>query len=354
MKRKRGVTLADVARITGLDTSTVSRVINGDSNARVAPATRERILSAAQRLGYRAHPVARALRAARSYTLGIVVPQLDNPVFARLIAGAELASRERGYSLIISHVDEGDSASEAYARMAQTYRVDGLLAATLEDGGDLARTLREMDIPYVTLNRQLEGDKHYAVFDSHAASRLATEHLISLGHRRIVHVGGRAQGYNGRQRLAGYLAAMAAAGLPAPLEWVEAAGYTFEGGELAMRRLIQIRPRPTGIVAATILAAAGAMKFLHAHDVRIPQDMSIVAVHDAVIADVLHPALTTVRLPVQELGARAAHGLVDLIEGRTDRVEVTLAPQGLIERASTARVPAGSRARDAAGATQET
>jgi len=350
MARKGRATLSDIARIAGLDTSTVSRVLNSEAGQRVSQATRERVHAVARGLGYQPNPMARALRTARTFTLGIAVPQLDNPVFARLIIGAEMAARERGYSVIISHVEEGDSGSTAYARMAQSYRVDGLLAATLEDTDDLIRSLALTELPFVALNRKLDEEGNFTVFDSFAAARLATEHLISLGHRRIAHVAGRLHGYNGQLRLAGYRAALAAAGIAHLPELVEPAGYTFEGGELAMRKLFHISPRPTGIVAATMLAAAGAMKYLNAAGVKIPSEMSIVAVHDAVIADMLHPPLTTVRLPVQQLGAQAAHGLIDLIENKTSRVAVTLAPEGLIERESTGKPPVSRRVRGSAAA----
>jgi LacI family transcriptional regulator len=345
MPRHPEATLADVAQAAGVALSTASRILNGESGHRVAEATRDRVLAAARQLSYRPNTIARGLRTARTFTLGIAVPQLENPVFPQIIVGAEAAARERGYSLLISHVAESDTESRTYERLAGVSRVDGLLVATLEDDTRLAAALATTSRPFVVLNRKLRGVDNHAVFDSFAAAEMATAHLIALGHRRIAHLAGRMQGYNGTRRLAGYRAALRAAGFRRDTERVVPAGYTFEGGVVAMRELLRDPVRPTGLVAATMLAAAGAMKVLHDEDVDIPGEMSIVAIHDATIADMLYPPLTTVRLPAQELGASATRGLVDLIEGKTKGVSITLPPQGLVLRASTGPVAAGAAGR---------
>lgn len=332
------VTLADVARSAGVDSSTASRVLNGREH-RVAPTTRDRVLDAARALGYEPNAFARGLRTARSYTLGIAVPQLDNPVFAQIIEGAEAAARERGYFLVISHSEDLDSPQTSLERLARVSRVDGILAATLEPEASLARSLERMGLPFVVLNRRLRAIPNYVVFDSFAAARIATDHLISLGHRRIAHLTGRATGYNGVRRLAGYRAALEAAGIEPRTNMIVVAGYSFEGGEAAMRELLRSRERPTGVVVATMLSAAGAMKVLHAHGIAIPGEVSIVAIHDTAIAGLLHPPLTTVRLPTREMGAIATRGLIDLIEGKTSRITAKLAPEQLVIRASTAAPP---------------
>lgn len=336
MTAVRGATLSDVAAAAGVDASTASRVLNDETGHRVGAATRQRVLDCAKALGYQPNPLARGLRTARSYTLGIAVPQLENPVFPEIILGAERAARERGYSLLISHSDDAGGDARNYEHLVRVSRVDGLLVATLEDEELLGRSLARTSVPFVVLNRKLEGVENHVVFDSFAAARLAAEHLLSLGHRRIAHLAGRERGYNGIRRLAGYRAALEAAGIAFDPDLVAAAGYTFEGGELAMRELLMRRNHPTAIVAATLLAAAGALKALHAENIRVPAQMSIVGIHDTALADMLHPPLTTVRLPLQEMGASATRGLIDLIEGKSKRVAQTLPPDRLVLRGSTA------------------
>jgi len=344
MQRARRITLSEVASAAQVDTSTASRILNYDAGHRIKPATRERVLAIASELGYEPNPIARGLRTSRSFILGIAVPQLENPVFPQIILGSEAAARERGYSLLISHVDETTADARIYERLAQVSRIDGLLVATLQEESLLAASLKRAAIPFIVLNRRLRGVPYYVTFDNFAAARTATEHLLELGHQHIAHLAGHLRGYNGKRRLAGYRAALASAGVEPDPRFVVAAGYTFEGGAAAMRELLKNRLRPTGIVAATLLAAAGAIKVLHSEGIEIPWQMSVVAIHDAAIADMLNPPLTTVRLPLQEMGAAATRGLIDLIEGKTSSVAHTLPPEGLVLRASTA-APARRKSR---------
>ena len=314
-------------------------MLNDETGHRVGVATRERVLAFAKALGYQPNSLARGLRTSRSYTLGIAVPQLENPVFPEIILGAETAARARGYSLLISHSGDASGDTRNYEQLASVSRVDGLLVATLEDDVPLTRSLARTSLPFVVLNRKLAGIENHVVFDSFGAAKLATEHLLSLSHRRIAHLAGRERGYNGIRRLAGYRNALEAAGIAFDENLVVAGGYTFEGGELAMRELLARSDQPSAVVAATLLTAAGALKVLHAQKVRVPEQMSVVGIHDAALADMLHPPLTTVRLPLHEMGASATRGLIDLIEGKCGHVATTLAPERLVLRESTAPPP---------------
>jgi len=335
---RRAASLADVAHKAGVDSSTVSRVLNGDTGHRTRPETRARIEKAARSLGYRPNLVARALRTARSFSLGITVPQLDNPVFPQMIVGAEAAAREQGYALLIAHVAEHEDGGQAFERLARQNCVDGLLVATLDDDRALAPALRRTGIPYVILNRRAAGVRNCIQLDTRAAARLATSHLIQLGHKRIAHLAGRAGGGNANDRLAGYRDALKSAGLRFDPRLVHVAGYTAEGGARAMRDVLRcVNPLPTAVFAATLLSAAGAMTALRAAGLQVPLDVSVVGLHDAVLAEVLDPPLTTVRLPAQEMGYEAARGLIDLIEGRQARVERVLAPSELVVRGSAAK-----------------
>lgn len=330
-------TLADVAAASGVDTSTVSRVLRGEQGHRVTAETRERVMASAQALGYRPNPMARGLRTARSHTLGIAVPQLENPVFPEIILGAEAAARARGYSLLIAHGLDGPADAAAYEHLSRVSHVDGLLVATLEGEAPLARSLERSGVPYVLINRKLARAAHHVVFDNFAAAETATEHVLALGHQRVAHLAGHTAGYNGKRRLAGYRSALEAAGLQPDPALVVEAGYTFEGGLQGMRQLLALPDPPTAVVAATVLSAAGALKALHDARVRVPGQVSVIAIHDVPMAEMLHPALTTVRLPLRQMGQLAAEGLIDLIEGRRQAVEHTLSPEQVVARASTAR-----------------
>lgn len=327
--------LRDVAALARVDVSTASRVLSGDMSQRVGSETRKRIVEAAKEIGYRPNTVARALRTARSMALGIVVPQLDNPVFSSAIRGAERAAAARGYSLLITHRDPRRPTAGEYQRLAATHHVDGLLVASLDEDQNLIEALEETGIPFVLMNRRI-GSAPAVALDTYEAARMGTEHLLDLGHRRIGHLAGRLEGFNGQARLLGYRAALEARGTAFEPDLVEPAGYTALGGRDAMARfLARASRRPTAVLAATLVSAAGALGALHQAGMAVPDELSIVAVHDAPFATMVYPQLTTVQTPVDEMGARAVELLMSLISGETPAEVPLLAPKGLIVRQSS-------------------
>ena len=334
--RPRRPGLREVAARAGVDVSTVSRVLSGDRAQRTSDATRIKIVEAARALDYRPNTLARALRTARTQTIGIVVPQLDNPVFSSAILGAEASAAAHGYSLLITHRDPKHPTEGEFERLAATHRVDGLLVSSLDDDRDLIASLEATGIPFVLMNRRL-GSAASVALDSEESARLGTKHLLDLGHRRIAHLAGRLEGFNGRARLKGYEAALAARGIAPDPALVEAAGYTAEGGAAATRRLLAKEgPSPTAILAATLVSATGALSTLHEAGIAVPTAMSVVAIHDNPLAAMVYPALTTVATPIEEMGRRAAELLIALLDGCAPPSQLLLPPIGLIERASTA------------------
>jgi len=339
-KQRQKATLAEVAAMAEVDVSTVSRVLRGQSEQRIRAETRERILEVAKKLNYRANYTARALRMSRTFTLGIVVPQLDNPVFSAAIRGAENVAAQNGYSLLISHRDPGD-AGTTIAKLSQMNRVDGLLVASLDADEVLRSDLAEANVPYVLLNRQLPGTALSVVLDSREAARKATEHLISLGHRRIGHLGGRPGGFNAQERLAGYRIALDAAGISFDPSLVTMGDYTFSAGRDSVKQLA--KTDATAIMAATLVSAAGAMAELRLEGWQLPQEMSVIALHDAPFAEMLFPALSTVMMPTEEMGRVAADLLIRKLSGKEAGPVQALPPGRLIVRDSTVAPRSGTR-----------
>ncbi len=341
MRIKKSIKLKDVARAAGVDASTVSRVLNNETEQRVGAETRDRIVSAARELGYKPNAMARGLRTARTFTLGIAVPQLDNPVFTQMMIGATRAAHARGYELLITLIEDMSVDSGIYERLASAHRVDGLLVSTLEPDEVLRKVLERVSVPYVVMNRKARGIENCVALDNFAAAKQSTEYLLSLGHRRIGHLAGLLNDYNGTRRLAGYRAALKGAGIDPDPALVSEAGYTLEGGDRAARALLRVKPRPTAMLAATVMSAAGALRALHAEKVRVPADMSVMSTNDLQIADTFHPPLTTLRMPLLEVGQVAADGLLDLLESKTSAVTHLLQPKGVVVRDSTAAPRAG-------------
>jgi LacI family transcriptional regulator len=329
------VTLSDVARLAGVDVSTASRVLRGEARQRVREEVREKILQVARQLEYSPDLLARALRTARTYSLGLAVPQIDNPVYSDMIRGAERAATEAGYSLLILYRARQVPGSGALRQLSQAHRVDGLLVASFDSDEQLLDELERAGVPYVVLNRALPGVAHSVVLDTRSAARMAVEHLLSLGHRRIAHLGGRSGGYNANERLLGYKEALHAGGVAFDPSLVVAAGYTAEGGAEALGQLMR-QASPSAIFAATLVSAAGALSAMHRRGISIPQDISVVALHDAPVAEILYPPLTTVATPTYDMGRLGAELLVSLLNGEEPLPLDPLPPLRLIMRASTA------------------
>lgn len=280
---------------------------------------------------------ARGLRAAKTFTLGIAVPQLDNPVFSQMIVGAERGARERGYSLLIAHIGEGSSDEDAYERLATANRVDGLLITTLDDNSVVLRAAKKARVPVILLNRTVEGIDNSIFFESAKAARLAMEHLLGLGHVRIAHLSGQLNPTTGVGRFAGYRDALEQAGIAYDPSLVAVSGYTIKGGADAMRAVLQqTKEPPTAVFPITLAAAAGAMMAAQQFGLRIPEDLSVVTVHDGALAEAMYPPLTTVRMPIDRMGYDGAIGLIDIIEGRRAGIHEALQPLELVVRGSTA------------------
>lgn len=335
-KNNRRSTLADVAELAGVDVSTVSRILSGSTNQRATDDTRKRIEDAAKALSYQPNLHARSLRTARTYTLGIAIPQLDNPVYSQIILGAERGAREMGYSLLIAHVEQPDNSDDAYERLAQINRVDGLLVTTLNEDSQMLRAVKRAKVPFLLLNRKAKGVRNCVYFDSRRAAQLAVNHLLELGHQRIAHLSGQVNPSTGIGRFAGYCDALESAGIALDADLIEVSGYTIEGGAQAMQRILDRNtPAPTAVFPLTLTAAAGAMMTLHACGLRVPEDISVITVHDGPMAQITSPPLSTVDMPVVQMGYEGAKALIALIQGETSKIDRQMQPIGLKLRRST-------------------
>lgn len=328
------VTLNDVAMLAGVDRSVVSRVINNDPKLNVRPETRQRVRDTIEKLGYRPNVAARSLRTARAYMFGLLIPDFADPVCAEIIKGTEQAARQLGRGLMTASTDGVRLGLEHYLNLLGQGRVDGVLFAGEVSGRELAQ-LRAAQVPYVLVNRLPADSRRYVVVDDERAAQLAIEHLVSLGHRRIGHLAGPERSDPGRRRHAGYLTAIAHAGLPVHPELVVPGDDTAAGGAAALRRLMSTAEPPTALLVADVGSAVGALHAAHALGLSVPRDLSLVTLHDMPLASHLVPPLTTVRMPLRELGRRALELLAR--RGPEDVIaEVVAEPVELVERASTA------------------
>jgi LacI family transcriptional regulator len=331
------VTLNDVATLAGVDRSVVSRVINEDPNLNIRPQTRQRVLDTIEKLDYRPNAAARSLRTARAYMLGLFIPDFANPVYAEIIKGAESAAGRLGYGLMTASSNGVRVGRGHYEDLLAQGRVDGLLFAGDESGHEL-ELLRAMRLPWILVNRRIPGSQRYVILDDERGSELAVAHLLALGHRKIAHLAGPETADTARRRRAGYVSAMKAAGLDPDPRLIVHADYTPAGGGAAMHTLLTVPDRPTAVLVANVASAVGALHAAHAHGLSVPADISVIAIHDMPLASHLVPALTTVRMPLSDLGARAIE-LLSTSKPDDDITEIVTNPVEIIVRESTAVPP---------------
>ncbi len=331
-------TIGDVAAEAGVHASTVSRVLNDHAGTTVRPATRERVLAAADRLGYRASGLARGLRLQRTLTLGMLVPDITNPFFSSIIKGAEDAARERGYNLLLCNSEDDPEREASCLHALREHQVDGLLIASSRMADDTIEELRGEGYPFVLINRATDDAGDLAVVvDNRAAAVAVVAYLASLGHHRVGHIAGPRDTTTGVERLEGFRTGVARHGLAdEPDLIVEADAFSAEAGHHALGIMLAGPAKPTAVFAANDLIAIGMLQRLREAGTSVPAGLSIVGFNDIPLAGLLEPALTTVRVPQLEMGVVGAHLLIDRLQGRPiGDVRLTL-PTELVIRSSSA------------------
>jgi LacI family transcriptional regulator len=307
--------LSDVAARAGVSVSAVSRVLSGDPAARVSEATRERVRKAALEVGYHPNFAGRALKLARTDVIALIVPDVTNALFAELTRGVEDEAVARGCVMLLARSEDMQPGGKMFDRLVGEGRVDGIVLQP-RDGSDpeeLARTVG-VRAPVVTIHQRIPGASSVVVPDALAARR-ATEHLIALGHRRIGFAGGLAASPAAQRRAEGHLAALLEAGLPGEPGLVTWRGFRESDGRASAAELLALPQRPTAIVAANVNAAVGVLAQARAQGVAVPEELSVVAVHDAWTAEHTWPPLTCVRMPLYELGRAAVSTLAEVVDG---------------------------------------
>ena len=328
--------MKEVAELSGVHASTVSRALNPSTRSMVMPAVVERILKAAKKLGYQPDPVAASLRTGRSSLVGILVPDIANTVFAPILGGATERLDEQGYSVIVSDVGNEKGRQLELVAKLMSRRVDGLILATVSRDDPLVAYCIERNLPAVLVNRaETQSRLSAVVSDDALGMQLAVDHLVELGHKRIAHLAGPARHSTGFLRHRGFTQAMATNGFKAaPCEVADA--FTREAGAVAARRLLDTHRGITAIAAANDLLALGVYDVLRERGLACPRTISIIGHNDMPLVDMVDPALTTIRISHREMGRQAADLLHQAIEQPDAPARNVVLPPKLIVRKSTA------------------
>jgi DNA-binding LacI/PurR family transcriptional regulator len=335
---KERPTIADVATRAGVSKGAVSFALNGRPG--LARATVDRILAAADELGWRPSNRARSLSVSKAFALGLVITRdpdvlSSDPFFPAFIAGVESVLAPRGQALVLQVVTPGEEEAVGYRRLAQDGRVDGVFLSDLRHADPRIDLLVELGLPAVTLNRP-EGPSPFpaVTLDDRPGTIAVVEHLVQLGHRRIAHVAGPPAFVHATARSDAFVSAMSAAGLE-PVA-IEVSDFTAAGGTEATRRLLALPEPPTAIVYANDRMAIAGIGAAHQAGLKVPTDVSIAGFDDSELAEFVHPGLTTVRADPFGFGAAAAETLNRLIDGGGEVPDFELPPARLVLRQSTA------------------
>src|SRR5918997_1709659 len=331
----RGTTIARVAEEAGVGVGTVSRVLNG--SPAVSATTRRRVLDAIATLDYQPSPAARALSTGRTNAIAVVAPFFTQPSVIERLRGVSHALANEGYQLILHDVERADQRRELFRSLAGRGTIDGLLAISLAPTEREARRMKQAGVPIVLLDRS-HPTLPCITIDDVEGGRMAAEHLLALGHRKIAFLGDEEANLFGfdssAHRREGFEAALSAAGVPPPPEWVLRRPQGRDAARVAGAELLARSPRPTAVFAASDVQAIGVLEAAQAVGLPVPEELSLIGFDNVGTAG--YTGLTTVAQPLEEIGRLGADLLLRAVSG--EAIPSRRMPLEIIVRGSTAPV----------------
>jgi LacI family transcriptional regulator len=341
MPRRPRVTVREVAERAGVHAGTVSRALNPSRRHVLSVETVERVERAARELGYKANRLASGLRSARSFSVGVLIPDLTNPFFPPMVRGIEDRLLPQGYTALLANTESELEREQRSVAALAARQVDGFIFAPSPPAAALVRELTAAGTPLVLVNRRVDAVAAFAVTpDDRRGAALAVSHLVARGHRRIAHLGGPQALSPALDRRTGLLTALAASGIELdPRLEAFAEAFTEGAGVEPTRALLASGSPFTAVFAGNDLLALDCIDTLREAGLECPRDVSVVGFNDMPFAERIRPPLTTVRNSPYEIGRQAAGLLLEQIEDPSVSPRTVVLSPVLVERSSTADVP---------------
>lgn len=304
------VTMRDVARLARVSLGTVSRVVN--ENPSVAVDARDRVLKAIEGLGWRPNAVARSMRTATTRTIGCIVPDIRNPLFAGIVKGAEEVLSERGYTLMVASSDEKPAQDRKLINLFLQRRTDGLLLAPTDDTDSATQTtIQDIESPTVLIERDLPIEFDSVASNQSHGIQSAVNYLFSLGHERIALVTGSRRNRAGRERHRGFELAFRSAGRSPDPALLRLESFSADYAYRETLDLLALREPPTALIVAGSFMLAGVLRATGVRSKRIPEDLSVISTGDTDLAELAPPSFTVIRWDLARLGREAATLLLE-------------------------------------------
>lgn len=337
------VTIKDVAKASGVSPSTVSRVIA--NNPRISQDTKKKVRKAMKDLGYHPNINARNLVAKSTKAIGVIMPSsankaLQNPFFPEILRGIGSVIHDLEYSMYLSTGETEKEILSEVQRMVYGSYVDGVILLYSRINDKVTSFLMELDFPFVIVGKPYDNENviTHVDNDNFKAGKEITEHLIQMGHRRIGFIGGSRDLFVTRDRENGYLAALKEAGMEDCESYKIHTEFLESGGREAVEHLLSLTTKPTGLVVSDDLISLGILSMLDKNGIRIPQDISIVSFNNVYLSEITRPALTTVDIQIQELGAQSAKAIIEKAQNKNEPCKRIIIPHKIVYRDSVSEL----------------
>ncbi|WP_341277716.1 LacI family DNA-binding transcriptional regulator [Paenibacillus sp. FSL H8-0537] len=332
-------TIYDIAREAGVSIATVSQVING--KGKISEERRNEVMRIMERLNYQPSVIASALTGKRTFTLGLLVPDISNPFFAEIARAVEDQSRRLGYSLVICSTDNKDERVERYLSLLRQKSVDGIIIGTGIDNEDIIKPLLTQSIAVALIARDMPAlAVHTVIVEDFKGGALGARHLLEEGHHRVAVLAEHMKVSSSRERVRGFRSVVDAAGLPWSDASVKFCDYTLEDGKRKALELLKLTERPTALFCCNELLAIGALQAAKELKLRIPRDVSVIGFDNTILASVSDPPLTTIAQPIEAMGKKVVDLLVEALQDKSAAAKaerIVLEPE-LIIRHSTSSI----------------
>ncbi len=326
------LTIKEIAELANVSTATVSKVLNGkDQN--ISEATRKRILEIAERVNYRPNRIAKSLKLKKTYTIGLIVPDIKNLYFSEMAKGIEDAAEKKGYSVILCNSDNNMDKEEKYINILQEHMVDGIILTTAENNIDVY--FKDGQVPIVLLDRNVNSDLNIGriLVDNEEGGYIATKHLIDKGCKNIAFISSINKNYSSYYRFIGYRKALLESGYKVNDQLIYTGSFSIETGYKGTLELLK-NGEVDGIFCGNDDIAIGAIKALKGKNIKVTHEIKIVGFDDILIAQYMEPPITTIRQPIYDLGREAVNMLVSIIDKKDTEMTRILKTE-LVERGSS-------------------